>query len=63
MSYVCQVPNLVTNQCDLWLEQSNFLIELSKLTYSDINQLLALTAANFALAWVFKKLSHFTIQH
>ena len=62
MSYVCQVPNEVTKQCDLWLEQSNFLIELSMLTYSDINQLLALTAANFALAWVFKKLSHFTSQ-
>ena len=62
MAQVCQVVNQVTNQCDLWLEQSNFLIELSMLSYSDINQLLALTAANFALAWVFKKLSHFTFQ-
>lgn len=62
MSQVCQVVNQVTNQCDLWLEQSNFLIELSMLTYSDINQLLALTGANFALAWVFKELSHFTSQ-
>lgn len=62
MSKVCQVVNQVTNQCDLWLEQSNFLVELSMLSYSDINQLLALTAANFALAWVFKKLSLFTSQ-
>lgn len=62
MSKVCQVVNEITNQCDLWLEQSNFLVELSMLSYSDINQLLALTAANFALAWVFKKLSHFTSQ-
>ena len=56
-TYVCQTIDTATNQCTQWIEQANFIPELSQLSYSDTNQLLSLTAALFACAWVWSLLS------
>ena len=46
-----------TNQCTQWVEQANFIAELSQLSYSDTNVILSLTATLFATAWVWSLLS------
>ena len=56
-TYVCQTIDTSTNQCTQWIEQANFITELSQLSYSDTSQLLSLTAALFACAWVWSLLS------
>lgn len=61
MTYVCQI--IENNQCVQWVAQSNFITELSMLSYSDINQLLSFTAANFACAWVWRHLSQNAYKH
>lgn len=58
MQYVCSA--IENNQCVQWVqyvEQSNFITELSSLTYADANELLTKTVALFALAWVSRLLS------
>lgn len=57
MTYVCQTIRPVTNQCTAWVEQANFITELSQLSYADSALLLSLTAALFATAWMWKRLS------
>lgn len=58
--YLCQTldPNN-PKLCLAWVEQSNFISELSQLTYADTNVILGYTAALFALAWVWKRVSLF----
>jgi len=61
MAYLCAQP--VGDQCLQWVEQSNFITELSMLSYSDVNMLLSKTAALFALAWVCRLLSRHAYKH
>lgn len=61
MQYVCQ--RIENNTCVQWVEQSNFITELSMLSYSDINLLLSYTAALFALAWAHRLLSQNAYKH
>lgn len=55
MQYVCTA--IENNQCVQWIAQSNFITELSSLTYADANELLTKTVALLALAWVSRLLS------
>lgn len=57
--YVCSklIETETVTYCDEYIAQSNFITELSSLSYSDINQLLILTATLFATAWVWRFLS------
>jgi len=61
MQYVCQA--IQNNICVEWVAQSNFITELSMLSYADANQLLSYTVANFALAWVWRHLSRTAYKH
>lgn len=60
--YVCAdlytLPN-GSQVCNEWtvLEQSTFWNELLNLSYPDMARILAMTAALFALAWVWRLLS------
>lgn len=53
--YYCK--NLHNNVCLEWVQQSNFITELSSLTYQEANVLLSQTVALWALAWVWRLLS------
>lgn len=44
--------------CKNWVEQHNFLVELSELSYSDVSVILSMTAMLFASAWVWRLLSN-----
>ncbi len=64
MAFVC--AQLVNNECTQWVEyvaQSNFITELSSLSYADANQLLSFTVANFACAWIWRHLSRTAYKH
>lgn len=55
MYYYCKIPQ--GTDCLEWVPVSNFIVELSSMTYQDANVLLSQTAALFALAWVWRLLS------
>lgn len=55
-AYVCLAIDELNN-CTQWVEQSNFINELSQLTYQQSNELLTWTVAIFAAAWMWKRLS------
>lgn len=60
--YVCESYLIYGSQAQICtnfvpLEQSNFLTELSSLTYHQAGTLITLTAVLFATAWLFKHLS------
>lgn len=57
MTYVCQSIDELSGSCVEWVEQSNFITELSSLTHAQAGELLTLTALLFSLAWLFKMLS------
>jgi len=54
--YACNVLDEFGN-CAEWVEMNNFIVELSSITYDQLGQILPLTAALFASAWVWKHLS------
>lgn len=60
-TYVCTELAPTVNggyvACKHWVVQSNFINELSRLTYQDTNVLLSYTALLFATAWLYKRLS------
>lgn len=56
--YLCS--ELSEGVCLKWVEyqaSDNFINELSQLTFAQSSELLSLTGAIFALAWLFKHLS------
>lgn len=56
--YVCKTIDPTNPKlCLEWVQQSNFIAELSQLTYADTNIILGYTASMFALAWIWKRLS------
>ena len=61
-TYVCTAFD-AANQCTSWVAQSNFINELSSMTYSDAATLLSYTAAIFACAWIWRHLSRTAYKH
>lgn len=53
--YLCQT--IENNQCIHWVQQSNFIYELSQLTFAEANQLIVQTALLFVNAWLWRFLS------
>lgn len=55
-TYACTALN-EQNQCIAYIEQANFIAELSQLTYAQAGELLTWTAAILGSAWLWKHLS------
>lgn len=60
--YVCVNPSTIPDAngyypCLQWVAQSNFIVELSQLTYYDSNILLSYTIVLFASAWAWRRVS------